>query len=73
MAIDITRHSEEMRKLCQEYYYRNITREEYKAKRDSILNAIEGEMYGKPLHDDYHKENILNIVKSCIKKLNPIE
>jgi 2-oxoglutarate dehydrogenase complex dehydrogenase (E1) component-like enzyme len=73
MAIDISKYSEEIRKLCQEYYCRNIAYDEYKAKRDFILDNIESEMYGQPEQSDQNKDNILDIVKSCIKKLNPIE
>jgi len=74
MAINFNKHSEEIRKICRDYYYRNISQQEFKDRRNSILDNIENEMFGQQSEpEDSQKENIMDMVKSCIKKLNPIE
>jgi len=74
MAINFTKHSEEIRKICQDYYYRNISQKEFQDRRNSILDNIENEMFGQQSEpEDSQKENIMDMVRSCIKKLNPIE
>lgn len=73
MPVNMTKHSEALRKLCKEYYFRNITREEFKSRREEIFDNIENEILGKLPADESYDENILNHLKLCIKKLNPIE
>lgn len=73
MAISIQKHAEQIRKLCDEYYHRNIEYDQYAVQRNLILDTIESEMTGGVLAQTTQMNNIINAVKSYVRKITPVE
>ena len=73
MAVDTRKYSEKIRKLCAEYYNRNIQHDEYMHQRNMVLNDLEREIYGETVTQEVQKDNFIGIVRSCFKKLSTTE
>ncbi len=41
MKVEIPRYSEQLRQLTDEYYYQQVSSEEYRRQRKQILDAID--------------------------------
>jgi len=52
MIVDTNKYSDKIRKLCWEYYCRNITQTAYLIQRKIIFEEIEDEMYGVTMKND---------------------
>jgi hypothetical protein len=47
MPVNIKKYSEQLRRLCDDYYFHNINYLEFKVQRDDILNRLDYEQkYG---------------------------
>jgi len=73
MINDFTRYSEILRNLCREYYYHNITFEEFKRRRGEILDGVERDVAGHGAGDVNNMKDIIGMFKSYVRKLNVIE
>jgi len=44
MAVDAEKYSDELRRLCEDYYFHDISNAEYVRRRNDIFNRIEQEI-----------------------------
>ncbi|MBI1422008.1 MAG: hypothetical protein GC149_00995 [Gammaproteobacteria bacterium] len=73
MSLDIEKQANQLRHLCEEYYGHNISRDEYISMRDSILDEVEELMHGRLDDEESGKDKILDMVRSYIRKITPVE
>jgi hypothetical protein len=73
MAINIEKFAYQIRKLCGEYYSRNIDTEEYAAQRKVIFDNMENELRGHAVEQTTESDSLIDLVKSCIRKITPVE
>ena len=73
MLLDIDKYAKQLRHLCEEYYGRSISREEYVSMRNEVLDDVEDLMNGLIDEAEPGKEKILDMVRSYIRKITPVE